>query len=185
LLTLLHLAPPFSAGFAPPLTAPNMLIVDEVHHLLAGTYREQRASLDLLKFLANDLWATKVLVGTRDAVIALQTDSQMVSRFTPFEVPRWRVSEAFRRLLAAFERILPLRRPSDLVEGSRCEWPRAHVTGRVQLLVFPRGHERPCKFMNGPARKRRSPPSCGSDRSRSAAVVHLVESIGLLRHSRG
>jgi hypothetical protein len=82
--------------------APNMLIVDEVHHLLAGTYREQRASLNLLKFLANDLRATMVLVGTRDAVIALQTDSQMVSRFTPFEVPRWRESEAFRRLLATF-----------------------------------------------------------------------------------
>jgi hypothetical protein len=31
--------------------SPRMLVVDEVHHLLAGTYREQRASLNLLKFL--------------------------------------------------------------------------------------------------------------------------------------
>lgn len=94
--------------------APRMLIVDEVHHLLAGTYREQRASLNLLKYLANDLKICIVLVGTQDAVMALQTDPQMVSRFRRFEVPRWQESEAFRCLLAAFERILPLRRPSNL-----------------------------------------------------------------------
>ncbi|BDB30440.1 MULTISPECIES: TniB family NTP-binding protein [Burkholderiaceae] len=91
----------------------RMLIVDEVHHLLAG-YREQRASLNLLKFLANDLKIAVVLVGTQDAVLALQTDPQMVSRFARFEVPRWQETEAFRSLLAAFEMILPLRRPSNL-----------------------------------------------------------------------
>ncbi|KDP87412.1 TniB protein, partial [Cupriavidus sp. SK-3] len=94
--------------------APRMLIVDEVHHLLAGNYREQRASLNLLKFLANDLRISIVFVGTQDAVMALQTDPQMVSRFTRFEVPRRQESEAFRCLLAAFERLLPLRRPSNL-----------------------------------------------------------------------
>ena len=41
-----------------------MLIVDEVDYLLAGTYREQRAALNLLKFLTNDLRASIVLVGT-------------------------------------------------------------------------------------------------------------------------
>ena len=35
--------------------APRMLIVDEVHHLLAGSSVEQRAALNLLKYLANDL----------------------------------------------------------------------------------------------------------------------------------
>ena len=57
--------------------APRILIVDEVHHLLAGTYREQRASLNLLKFLANDLQLSIVLVGTADAMLALQGDTQM------------------------------------------------------------------------------------------------------------
>ncbi|WP_245002011.1 MFS transporter [Cupriavidus pinatubonensis] len=87
--------------------SPRMLVVDEVHHLLAGSYREQRASLNLLKFLANDLQMTIVLVGTQDAEFALQTDSQMSSRFARFVMPRWQESEAFRGLLAAFERILP------------------------------------------------------------------------------
>lgn len=94
--------------------SPRMLVVDEVHHLLSGNYLEQRASLNLLKFLANDLQMTIVLVGTHDAEIALQTDSQMSGRFARFEMPRWQESEAFRGLLAAFERVPPLRRPSNL-----------------------------------------------------------------------
>ena len=44
-----------------------MLIVDEVHHLLAGSHREQRASLNLLKYLANELKICIVAVGTSDA----------------------------------------------------------------------------------------------------------------------
>jgi hypothetical protein len=55
---------------------PRMLIVDEVHHLLAGGYREQRASLNLLKYLANDLKISIVVVGTTDAPLALATDPQ-------------------------------------------------------------------------------------------------------------
>lgn len=50
----------------------RMLVVDEVHHLLSGSYREQRASLNLLKFLANDLKMSIVLVGTRDAELHLK-----------------------------------------------------------------------------------------------------------------
>ena len=50
-----------------------------------------------------------MLVGTGDAMLALGTGAQTRSRFTPFEIPRWRESDEFRRLLSAFERVLPLR----------------------------------------------------------------------------
>ncbi|MDN8618185.1 TniB family NTP-binding protein [Variovorax ginsengisoli] len=73
--------------------APRMLVVDEVHHLLAGNYREQRASRNLPKFPANDLRFRSVLVGTADAPLALTTGSLMISRFTPFDIPRWRESD--------------------------------------------------------------------------------------------
>lgn len=76
------------------------------------------------------------LVGARDAVIALQTDSQMVSRFTPFEVPRWRESETFRRLLAAFERILPLRRPSNLAQREIVQYYPCSPRVRVVAVSF-------------------------------------------------
>jgi len=52
--------------------SPRMLVVDEVHHPLAGSYCEQRAALNLLKSLANNLQISMVLVGTRDAVLALK-----------------------------------------------------------------------------------------------------------------
>jgi AAA+ superfamily predicted ATPase len=93
-----------------------MLIVDEVHHLLAGSHIEQRASLNLLKYLANDLKISVVAVGTSDAPLAFRTDPQMSSRFTPFEMPRWTESDDFRRLLRAFEQVLPLRSASNLVD---------------------------------------------------------------------
>ena len=32
------------------------------------------------------------------------------------EMPRWRESDDLRRLLGAFERVLPLRKPSDLMQ---------------------------------------------------------------------
>jgi len=102
--------------------APRMLIVDEVHHLLAGSYLEQRASLNLLKFLANDLRLSVVLVGTADAPIALHSDAQMSSRFSPIEIPRWRETEEFRGFLAAFARLLPLRKASALTERVALLW---------------------------------------------------------------
>ncbi|HEM8498776.1 TPA: TniB family NTP-binding protein, partial [Burkholderia multivorans] len=118
--------------------SPRMLVVDEVHHLLAGSYREQRASLNLLKFLANDLQISMVLVGTRDAVLALQTDTQMISRYVPFEIPRWRESDGLRRLLAAFERVLPLRKPSDLARREIVQFvlsASGGLTGEISTLL--------------------------------------------------
>ncbi|WP_321867365.1 TniB family NTP-binding protein [Paraburkholderia tropica] len=118
--------------------SPRMLVVDEVHHLLAGSYREQRASLNLLKFLANDLQISMVLVGTHDAVLALQTDPQMISRYRPFELPRWRESDGLRRLLAAFERVLPLREPSDLARREIVQFvlsATGGLTGEISTLL--------------------------------------------------
>jgi len=118
--------------------APRMLIVDEVHHLLAGNYREQRASLNLLKFLANDLKFSIVVVGTADAPLALASDPQMISRFTPFEIPRWRESDDLRRLLGAFERVLPLRKPSDLMQRPIVQFilvASGGLTGEISRLL--------------------------------------------------
>jgi ATP-dependent Clp protease ATP-binding subunit ClpA len=62
---------------------PKMLIIDEAHDLLAGSYREQRCALNLLKGLANDLKIPVIAVGTEDARHAIQTDAQVASRFDP------------------------------------------------------------------------------------------------------
>ena len=117
---------------------PRMLVVDEVHHLLAGNYREQRASMNLLKYLANDLKMSVVLVGTGDAVVALQSDAQMSSRFPPIELPRWGESDEFRRFLHAFERLLPLKKSSLLAQRDLVQLVLAAtggITGAIAQLL--------------------------------------------------
>ena len=95
----------------------RMLIIDEVHALLAGSYRQQRVLLNVLRFLATDLCVPLVCAGTADAKRALTTDQQLADRFEAIELPRWRNDEAFRRLLGSFQAILPLRQPSDLTSA--------------------------------------------------------------------
>jgi Bacterial TniB protein len=108
---------------------PRMMIIDEVHNLLAGSSREQRRTLNLLKFLANQLRIPLVCLGTDDALRAMQSDPQIASRFEPFHLPRWRADEAFRSLLATLEATLPLRKPSNLEQKSRVECILAHSGG--------------------------------------------------------
>ena len=92
----------------------KMLIVDEVHHVLAGSLHRQRAFLNVLKYLSNELKISIVGVGTKDAFQAIQTDPQFANRFEPVGIPRWELNEAFLRLLLSFEKVLPLKLPSNL-----------------------------------------------------------------------
>lgn len=92
----------------------RMLVIDEIHNVLYGHARQQRHFLGVLKNLSNDLKLPIVAVGTRDAIRALHTDTQLSSRFEAFGLPRWKLDREFLRLLASFERLLPLSAPSDL-----------------------------------------------------------------------
>jgi Bacterial TniB protein len=92
----------------------RMLVIDEIHSLLAGTFREQRIALNAIRFLANDLRIALVCVGTQEANRALMTDQQLADRFEAVELPPWENDSAFHQLLLTFESIIPLRSPSDL-----------------------------------------------------------------------
>jgi hypothetical protein len=59
----------------------RMLIIDEIHSLLAGTFREQRVILNAIRFLANDLRIPLVCLGTEEANQALMTDQHLADRF--------------------------------------------------------------------------------------------------------
>ena len=96
----------------------KVLIIDEIHHLLAGTMSKQRSFLNVIKFLANELQISIVCSGTREAFNAIQTDPQLANRFEPNVLSKWRNDEEFLRLLASFEKILPLKEASYLIENS-------------------------------------------------------------------
>jgi hypothetical protein len=118
--------------------APKALVIDEVHHLLAGTPREQRRALNLLKTLANLLRIAVIAVGTRDALQAISTDPQVVSRFEPLELPRWTENDGFRAFILALTRELPLRKASSLTDRTCTQLLLRRsdgITGRVCWII--------------------------------------------------
>ncbi len=94
----------------------KMLIIDEIHHILAGNMMAQRSFLNVIKYLANELQIVIVAVGIKDAFNAIQSDSQLANRFEPVTLPKWQMNEEYLRLLRSFELMLPLRNHSNLIE---------------------------------------------------------------------
>lgn len=92
----------------------RILIIDEVHNLLAGTTAIQREFLNLIRFLGNQLKIPIVCVGTREAYFAIRSDDQLENRFEPFTLPLWKDDAEFASLLASLTSILPLRKSSIL-----------------------------------------------------------------------
>lgn len=96
----------------------KMLVIDEIHHILAGTMTKQKAFLNVIKYLGNELEVPIVGVGTRDAFRAIQTDPQLSNRFARAQLPRWNNDDEYLSLLATFERAIPLSHPSNLIDGT-------------------------------------------------------------------
>lgn len=92
----------------------KMLIIDEIHHVLAGSATAQRTFLNLIKFLANELQIVIVAVGIKDAFNVINSDPQLANRFEPVILPKWSMDDEYLRLLASFEYTLPLKNPSLL-----------------------------------------------------------------------
>jgi hypothetical protein len=91
-----------------------MLIVDEIHHLIAGSLNRQQEFRNALKSLGNETKITIVAAGIEDAYNAFNTDPQMSSRFTPETLPVWKANNEFGSLLATLELRAPLKQPSNL-----------------------------------------------------------------------
>lgn len=96
----------------------RMMIIDEVHALLASTYRQQRILLNTLRYMANELRIPLICDGSADAKIALTTDEQLADRFEAYDLPLWQNDEAFLRLLVSFQSAFPLRKDSDLTSSA-------------------------------------------------------------------
>ncbi len=92
----------------------KMLVIDELHNMLAGASTKQQQFLNVIKFLGNALKIPIVGCGTGDLLRAMSIDGQLQNRFPPQILPRWRMDKEFRQLLMSFEQILPLRKVSNL-----------------------------------------------------------------------
>lgn len=98
-------------------TQTKVLIIDEIHNILAGGPYKQREFLNVLRFLGNELQLSIVGVGIKDAYLAIRSDDQLENRFEPLVLPLWSNDHEFMRLLASFQSILPLQSLSDLLDN--------------------------------------------------------------------
>lgn len=96
----------------------KVLVIDEVHNILAGSYREQRIVLNTLRFLSNRLQISLVCFGVNEAREAISGDVQLARRFEQFTLSRWAANDQFETLVVSILRNTPLRRPSVLTPAS-------------------------------------------------------------------
>ena len=92
----------------------KILIIDEFHSLLAGSALKQREVMNAIKKLCNELKIPIIASGTSDALRILHTDPQHASRFDSVTLNKWNLDKEFQMLLADFEKIIPLSKPSKL-----------------------------------------------------------------------
>lgn len=67
----------------------RMILIDEIHNLNQGTRDQQSLFLNGLKYLTNELQIPIVVIGTKKAEAAFQTDQQLGNRFKPHRLPLW------------------------------------------------------------------------------------------------
>lgn len=109
----------------------RILIIDELHNVLAGSAPAQREFLNLLRFLGNELRIPIVGVGTRDAYLAIRTDPQLENRFHPIILPVWHEGDEFARLLQSFVATFPLLKPSVINSEEMQRWILARTGGTI------------------------------------------------------
>jgi len=91
-----------------------------------------------LKYLGNELCVPIVGIGTAESIRAVQTDPQLANRFTPELLPKWAMGQDFLRLLLSFERVIPLKEPSNLTTPELAEAilrTASHTIGEVSTLL--------------------------------------------------
>lgn len=92
----------------------QVLVIDEVHNILAGSHREQRVVLNTLRFLSNELRLSLVCFGVAEAREAIGGDVQLARRFDEISLRRWSADAEFEALVASILPNLPLREPGLL-----------------------------------------------------------------------
>lgn len=112
----------------------RVVVIDELNSVLAGTARQQRIFLQLLRFLSNELRLAFVGVGVPEARHALLSDSQLRSRFSDVELPPWSAGEELRGFVTRLTWSLPLRLPSP-VDSARLRRLLVDRTGGITLGI--------------------------------------------------
>ncbi|WP_230687981.1 TniB family NTP-binding protein, partial [Hymenobacter ruricola] len=113
----------------------RLFIVDEIQHILAGNRLKQRQFLNVLKYLSNELMLPLVGAGIKTAFNAIKHDEQLYRRFDSITLPLWEMDEEYLRLLLSFERLIPLKLPSNLGEEKLASILLTMSKGNIGVLA--------------------------------------------------
>lgn len=113
----------------------RVLVIDELHNVLAGRGDARREFLNLIRFLGNELRIPLVGVGTHEAYLAIRSDDQLENRFEPFPLPRWQPDAEACSLLASFATSFPLRRPSPIATEEMAAYLLTRNEGTIGELA--------------------------------------------------
>lgn len=96
----------------------ELLMVDEIQNVFAGTARQQRLFLNNLRWLINELRLPIVVFGTVEALDVFGGDDQLQRRFQAVRMVNWFDDLAgFKQFVVLMERTLPLRKSGELGTG--------------------------------------------------------------------
>ncbi len=116
----------------------KVLLIDEIHHIIAGGQVKQREFRNGLKSLGNELRVSIVCAGVEEAFNAFNTDPQMSNRFEPEFLPRWNLDDDFSDLMGSFEKRLPLKKPSNLRDtpiAQKVMWMSEGILGEIHEIL--------------------------------------------------
>lgn len=115
-------------------TGVRVLVIDELHNILAGKNNNRLEFLNLLRFLGNELRISLVGVGTHEAYHAIRSDNQLENRFEPIILSLWEEGEDLSSLLASFASALPLRRRSIIASPNMARYLLTRSEGTIGEL---------------------------------------------------
>ena len=95
---------------------PRAFLLDEFNNALGGSPKQQRSFLNAIRYVGNQLKIPIIAAGIPEALAAIQSDPQLANRFEPAFLPKWKHDAEFASFLMSAEKLLLLRRPSNLVE---------------------------------------------------------------------
>ena len=113
----------------------RVLVIDELHNVLAGRGEARREFLNLIRFLGNELRIPLVGVGTQEAYLAIRSDDQLENRFEPFTLPRWEPDRGGPVAAGQLRRVVPAAPPSSIATETMARYLLTRSEGTIGELA--------------------------------------------------
>ncbi|WP_164467257.1 TniB family NTP-binding protein [Caulobacter flavus] len=99
----------------------KVILMDEFHNALSGRFDKRLHFNVLIKNLTNETGVPIVAAGTEGVKLVFEKEDQLLRRFNFVQLERMKMDAEWRKILGAYNRLIPLRRPSDLAEAGLSE----------------------------------------------------------------